>query len=79
MKQFTLARMATFALPALWLHNKFALSWRAFHDLDDDTRPTLCKFDRPALVALIHQNRMQSWEAPFGFMKNVFGTITIRN
>ena len=67
-----------FNLPALRLDDKFTLCYGALHDIDDDAKPALGKFDKPALVALIHEDSVQPWEAPFGFMKNVLGTITIR-
>ena len=68
-----------FNLPALRLDDKFTLCYGALHDIDDDAKPALGKFDKPALVALIHEDSVQPWEAPFGFMKNVLGTITICN
>ncbi len=67
---------AAFNLPALRLDDKFALSCGALDNIDDDAKPALGKFDQPALVALIHKDSLQPWEAFFGFMKNVLGTIT---
>jgi len=43
-----------FNFPALPLDDKFAMSRRAFHDINDDAKPSLRKLDKPAFVALIH-------------------------
>ena len=64
-------------LPALRLDDKFALCCWSLDDIHDDDKPTLDKFDKPVLVALIYQYSVQSWEAPFCFMKNILGAITI--
>jgi len=59
------------------LDGKFTLSWRSAHDIDDEAKPLLGKFDQPALVALIYEDCAQPWQAPFRFMKDVLSTITI--
>ena len=59
------------------MHDKFALCCGPLHNIDDDTKPVLCKFDKPALVALIHENSMQARETPLGFMKDILCAITI--
>ena len=61
------------------MDNKFALSCGTLYDVDDNTKPALGKFDKPAFIPLVHKNGTQAWEAPFGFMKDILSTITIRN
>jgi len=37
----------------LRLDDKFAMSWRALHDINDNAKPSLGKLDKSAFVALI--------------------------